>query len=84
MSDSSTYSAPSPKPAIIQVVVHDPPCEFDGCDWQGYTLVRLDSTQRVLLVASQGQEIRFSGGQSEPTGFSLGGDSRKASPSPSP
>jgi len=80
----SKYPKPSPKPAVIKVVVHEPPQEFDGKGWERYHIVALDVRPKVLLVASHGQEIRLVTGQSNADELIMDGDSSKQSPAPNP
>ena len=77
-------SKSSPKPAVVKVVVHDPPKQFDGKGWEDYQIVRLDARPRVLLVGSHGQEIRFVTGQSSIDDIKVDTDSSKQSPSAKP
>jgi hypothetical protein len=85
------YGENSPQPVIITVVVPHPG-EWENAEegWkkQNYNILRVDQgskeIQKYVIVASQGQEIRFSGQTSTPTstGFSFGGDSKQQSPNP--
>jgi hypothetical protein len=79
--EKKPYSKPPPPAVKITVLVYEPPCQFDGCGWEGYHIVPLDKCTKVLLVCSQGQEIRFVPGQGEVSDdIYIGGDSSKQSP----
>jgi hypothetical protein len=80
--EKKPYSKKAPKPAVIKILVHDPPASFDGKGWKDYYIVPLDQYAKVLLVAWHGQDITFETGQSSVDEIQLGGDSSKQSPRP--